>query len=707
MKSIPFTECVDLVGSRCKPFKGTKKYVSTGAVDVDQINEAGIEIIDYEKRPSRANLEASLGDVLFAKMQGTKKTLLISSSLVENIYSTGFCAVKAKENVLTERCLYHLLTSKMFLEQKDKNCSGATQKAITNKGLQKVILHVPDINKQDLIAAQLDLIVKIITLRKQELVELDDLIKARFVELFGDPTENQNGYQINQLSDYIISLTSGSRGWAKYCVDDGNEWFITIKNVKDCRITTDNMQPIKAPDNAEAKRTKVKEGDLLISITADLGRTGVVTKKIAEHGAYINQHLSCIRLDREVLNPIFVAHYMESPAGKEQFIAKNQSAVKAGLNFNSIKSLKLMIPPMEKQKEFEHFVAQIDKSKSHAPHLPIPSLKWYPLSKNEVPIMEEKIIAITNEMAEVLNIAQLKKLQEVLVKAFSTEEPERKPTNHKYLRLFLEAKSIEGCSPRTLQYYEVTVQHLFAAVNLPVRKMTTERMREYLSDYQQRRNCSKATIDNIRRNISSFFSWLEEEDHILKSPMRRIHKIKTKKTVKEVISDEDIEKLRDSCTNLRDLAMIDLLYSTGIRVGELVRLNIEDVNFESRECVVFGKGDKERRVYFDAKTKIHLKNYLESRRDTNRALFVSLLAPYNRLAISGVEIRLRKMGRMLNLKSIHPHKFRRTMATRAIDKGMPIEQVQKILGHSQIDTTMQYAIVNQNNVKMSHQKYIA
>lgn len=345
--------------------------------------------------------------------------------------------------------------------------------------------------------------------------------------------------------------------------------------------------------------------------------------------------------------------------------------------------------------------------KSHAPHLPIPPRKWYPLPKNEVSIMEEKIIAITNEMAEVLNIAQLKKLQEVLVKAFSTEEPERKPTNHEYLRLFLEAKSIEGCSPRTLQYYEVTVQHLFAAVNLPVRKMTTERMREYLSDYQQRRNCSKATIDNIRRNISSFFSWLEEEDHILKSPMRRIHKIKTKKTVKEVISDEDIEKLRDSCTTLRDLAMIDLLYSTGIRVGELVRLNIEDVNFESRECVVFGKGDKERRVYFDAKTKIHLKNYLESRRDTNRALFVSLLAPYNRLAISGVEIRLRKMGRMLNLKSIHPHKFRRTMATRAIDKGMPIEQVQKILGHSQIDTTMQYAIVNQNNVKMSHQKYIA
>ena len=189
--------------------------------------------------------------------------------------------------------------------------------------------------------------------------------------------------------------------------------------------------------------------------------------------------------------------------------------------------------------------------------------------------------------------------------------------------------------------------------------------------------------------------------------MRRIHKIKTKSVIKEVISDEEVEKLRDNCSTLRDLAIIDLLYSTGIRVGELVRLNIADIDFESRECIVFGKGDKERRVYFDAKTKIHLKKYIDSREDNNIALFVSLNAPYNRLKISGVEIRLRQLGRRLNLKAIHPHKFRRTMATRAIDKGMPIEQVQKILGHSQIDTTMQYAIVNQNNVKISHQKYMS
>ena len=240
-----------------------------------------------------------------------------------------------------------------------------------------------------------------------------------------------------------------------------------------------------------------------------------------------------------------------------------------------------------------------------------------------------------------------------------------------------------------------------------IRKITTEDIRTYLSEYQKINNCSKVTIDNIRRNISSFFSWLEEEDYILKSPMRRIHKIKTKQQVKEVISDEDIERLRDYCECKRDLAMIDFLYSTGIRVGELVNLNISDINFEARECIVFGKGDKERKVYFDAKAKLHLQDYLKSRNDSNPALFVTLDCPHDRLKISGVEIRIRTLGRKLNLIKIHPHKFRRTMATRAIDKGMPIEQVQKILGHSQIDTTMQYAIVNQNNVKASHQRYIA
>lgn len=322
--------------------------------------------------------------------------------------------------------------------------------------------------------------------------------------------------------------------------------------------------------------------------------------------------------------------------------------------------------------------------------------------------MEEKLVAILNEMAEHLSIAQMKKLQEVLVRNLSENEPERTDiTNGQYLKMFLDAKKVEGCSDRTIQYYRVTIEHLLNDVDKPIRKLDTEEIREYLSDYQKTNNCSKVTIDNIRRNLSSFFSWLEEEDYILKSPMRRIHKIKTKQPVKEVISDEAIEQLRDNCGCSRDLAMIDLLYSTGIRVGELVNLNIKDIDFEARECVVFGKGDKERRVYFDAKAKLHLQEYIDSRNDDNPALFVTLDSPYDRLKISGVEIRIRELGRKLNLTKIHPHKFRRTMATRAIDKGMPIEQVQKILGHSQIDTTMQYAMVNQNNVKASHQKFIA
>ena len=322
--------------------------------------------------------------------------------------------------------------------------------------------------------------------------------------------------------------------------------------------------------------------------------------------------------------------------------------------------------------------------------------------------MEEKLVNILNEMAEYLSISQMKKLQEVLLKNMKEQEESISETsNYDYLKMFIAAKKIEGCSDRTVTYYKSTVEHLLKCIDTPIRKITTDEIRSYLAQYQEKGGCSKTTIDNIRRNISSFFSWLEEEDYILKSPMKRIHKIKTVQPVKETISDELIERLRDACLCKRDLAIVDLLYSTGIRVGELVRLNIDDISFEERECVVFGKGDKERRVYFDAKAKLHLQDYLKERDDDNPALFVTLDAPHQRLKISGVEIRIRSLGRSINAEKIHPHKFRRTMATRAIDKGMPIEQVQKILGHSQIDTTMQYAMVNQSNVKNAHRKFIA
>ena len=282
-----------------------------------------------------------------------------------------------------------------------------------------------------------------------------------------------------------------------------------------------------------------------------------------------------------------------------------------------------------------------------------------------------------------------------------------KYSNEELINKFISAKEIEGCSKRTTKYYESTLLKMNSKMNKGITHMTTDDLRSYLTEYQKMNDCSKASVDNIRRNLSSFFSWLEEENYILKSPMKRIHKIKVDKVIKETYSDETLELLRDNCDCLRDLAIIDLLASTGMRVGELVKLNINDIDFENRECVVFGKGNKERPVYFDARTKIHLKNYLNSRKDSDPALFVSLDTPHERLNISGVEIRLRQLGRRLGIQKVHPHKFRRTVATKAIDKGMPIEQVQSLLGHSQIDTTMHYAMVNQNNVKESHRKYVA
>jgi site-specific recombinase XerD len=271
---------------------------------------------------------------------------------------------------------------------------------------------------------------------------------------------------------------------------------------------------------------------------------------------------------------------------------------------------------------------------------------------------------------------------------------------------FIAAKRIEGCSEKTLTYYRKTIESMTAAVDKPVQRITTDDIRQYLTTYQMQRKSSKVTIDNIRRILATFYSWLEDEDYIVKSPVRRIHKVKTAKVIKETYTDEALEQMRDNCDSLRDLAIIDLLASSGMRVGELVALNRDDINFNERECVVFGKGNKERLVYFDARTKIHLQNYLDSRTDGNPALFVTLRAPYNRLQIGGVEMRLRQLGRRLSIPKVHPHKFRRTLATSAIDKGMPIEQLQQLLGHQKIDTTMHYAMVKQQNVKLAHRKYI-
>ena len=312
-------------------------------------------------------------------------------------------------------------------------------------------------------------------------------------------------------------------------------------------------------------------------------------------------------------------------------------------------------------------------------------------------------------MSDFLDEIQMNTLQSVLnscLQQYVEDQKRKSIPDEELISSFISAKRVEGCSEKTLGYYSSTLKNVFAIVSVPIRQITTNDIRIYLAEYQRRGTVSKVTIDNIRRILSSFYSWLEDEDFILKSPIRRIKKVKVSKVVKEVYSDETLEIIRDNCENLRDLAMVDLLSSTGMRVGELVMLDRADIDFQNRECVVLGKGDKERLVYFDARTKVHLRNYLDSRNDDNPALFVTLNKPSNRLEISGVEKRLRELGRRLNIDKVHPHKFRRTLATKAIDKGMPIEQVQKLLGHQKIDTTLEYAMVSQNNVKISHRKYI-
>ena len=327
---------------------------------------------------------------------------------------------------------------------------------------------------------------------------------------------------------------------------------------------------------------------------------------------------------------------------------------------------------------------------------------------------EQFINEIADAMSEVLSFEQMTELNNVLLQVVSRYEivddtekvKEDVKSNNRILEIFLSAKQVEGCSIKTIKYYESTVRQLYKKMPKKVSEYTTEDIRAYLAVFQRKHKSSKVTIDNIRRIFSSFFAWLEEEDYIMKSPVRRIHKVKTGSQVKEVLTDENLELLRDNCKHIRDLAIIDFLTSTGIRVGELVKLNRNDINFAERECIVFGKGNKERIVNFNARAKIHLQEYLKTRKDKNQALFVSLAKPHNRLQISGVEMRLRQLGRKVKLPRVHPHKFRRTLATMASDKGMPVEQVQKLLGHVKIDTTMHYAMVNQTNVKLSHRKFI-
>lgn len=280
-------------------------------------------------------------------------------------------------------------------------------------------------------------------------------------------------------------------------------------------------------------------------------------------------------------------------------------------------------------------------------------------------------------------------------------------TTERILCRFLTTKKLAGCSEKTIRSYSFHLKKLIQGLRCPLLEIQTNDIRYYLATYKEIRKVSNVTLDNIRLCFSSFFTWLHDEGLILTNPMKRIMRIKSEKIIKNPFTEEELEKLRMNCRRERDLAIIEFLYSSGVRISEAVQLNRDQINFQSRDCIVFGKGAKERTVYLNSKACIHLKMYLDSRSDDNPALFVSMKKPHQRLTAEAIEDVLRKIGRNAGVDHTHPHRFRRTMATNALNRGMPIQEVKELLGHEKMDTTMIYCTVSKENVRLSHKKYIA
>ena len=506
---------------------------------------------------------------------------------------------------------------------------------------------------------------------------------------------------------------------------------IKIGNIRD--DYTLDMTDCQCIENFDNSQFLAKRFDLVIAMTgATIGKFA-----ISQRDYWVNQRVGRFELGDTPLNRLgYLFNSLKQDYFREQIFQIASGCAQPNISSEQIDAILILKPKDSILSQFNNICRSLLKQQSEN-LLQIEELtkqrdELLPLLMNgqvsvnsdlivlyyrelNIRIMKENIIqAIVAKMQRNLDSRQMAQLKTVLASELHNVEiiekadclSKQSQENEHLLNSFISAKKIEGCSDKTLAYYRNTIERLLVVLSVAICHITTTDIRSYLSEYQEEHQSSKVTIDNMRRIFSSFFAWLEDEDYIAKSPVRRIHKVKTDSLVKEVLSDEQLEQLRDSCTNKRDLALIDILSSTGIRVGELVKLNRDDIDFHERQCIVFGKGNKERIVYFNARTKLHLQQYLDARTDSNPALFVSLHSPFTRLTISGVEVRIRKLGQSLSMPKVHPHKFRRTLATMAIDKGMPIEQVQRLLGHVRIDTTLHYAIVNQNNVKLAHKKYL-
>nr|WP_295589663.1 site-specific tyrosine recombinase/integron integrase [uncultured Methanobrevibacter sp.] len=724
---------------------GTIPWLKTGEINNSAILNNSEYITEEGLKNSSAKL-LPINSVIMA-LYGKGTAGRVGLLKFEATTNQACCAMICDEEIKSKYLYYYLLSIQPQIELL---ANGSVQQNLSKDIIADYEIKVP-INSQDLknIVWILEHIDKKIETNNSLNKNLDKILDLLFKEHFIDNFNNDNAdWKIKKIGELPLIITdyvaNGSFASLKENVSilDYEDYAYFIRNT-DLKSKCFEKFVNKHSYNF-LKKSSLYGNEIIISNVGDVG--SVFLCPFLDKPMTLGNNMILVKSNDDAIYLNFYLFLLfRSNFGQYLISTITAGSVQSKFNKTEFKSLELTMPDDELIIKFNEFVSPIfdykNKISDEIANLTklrdtlLPKLmsgeidvskincdfknyitnffKTLQIRLIEVLNMKTKIISkIQNQMKPYLNQGQYLKLTNSLLNSLQDIDIIDKNNelseidNFKLLNLFLSAKQVEGCSDKTITYYKSTIEKMLMKIKKQVYNINTDDLRKYLFDHKNEKQSSKTTIDNIRRIFSSFFSWLEDEDYIIKNPVRRIHRVKTGRVVKEVLTDENLEILRDNCEEIRDLAMVELLISTGIRVGELVRLNIEDINFYERECIVFGKGESERIVYFDARTKIHLIEYLQKRNDENPALFVSLNKPYERLGISGVETRLRDLGKKCNINKVHPHKFRRTMATNAIDKGMPIEQVQKLLGHVQIDTTMQYAMVNQSNVKLAHRKFI-
>ena len=734
----------------------------TSKIEVSEINETNyISTENMISNKGGITIASSLPDTKSVRKYLPKDILInnirpyfkkIWYSDMEGGCSNDVFVIRSKENY-DSKFLYYVLSSDDFFSYVMANAKGTKMPRGDKKAIQNYEVPNFSIDEQKRISFVLGEIDKKIEINKkinQNLLSIADAIyKNEFQNFDSYPEEElimsdfglipKNWYYktLDEISDVAIGKTPPRKETLWFSEKEGVKW-VSIKDLGNSGTYIFETSEYLTEEAIEKFNVKlIPEDTVILSFKLTVGRLGITTEEMVTNEAIAHFKLGeNSEITKEYLY-LYLKNFNYEELGSTSSIAK-------AINSKIVKKIPILIPNdkiYELKELFENIFNEIKSNQLEINNLTklrdtlLPKLMSGEIDVTKINYdlknminnfniislnlfnkginMKTKIISkIQNQMKPYLNQGQYIKLTNSLLNSLQdidiidNNNDLSEVDNLKLLKLFLSAKEVEGCSEKTILYYKSTIEKMLMKIKKQVYNINTDDLRKYLYDYKYGNKSSKTTIDNIRRIFSSFFAWLEEEDYIIKNPVRRIHRVKTGRVVKETLTDENLEVLRDNCEEIRDLAIVELLISTGIRVGELVRLNINDVDFYERECIVFGKGESERVVYFDARTKIHLIEYLQSRVDENPALFVSLNEPYNRLGISGVETRLRELGKKCNINKVHPHKFRRTMATNAIDKGMPIEQVQRLLGHLQIDTTMQYAMVNQSNVKLAHRKFI-